>query len=377
MAKSAFRISMLLGVSGLFLGACKPTGLSSSRGAPVWSPKGGLSFPNAKRDPAPAPAGHAQGGGGSSETFRAPSASDADATTYESTPLSENTKGLLNTQAFNTHLAGLAETSQSDCALRVREGLEKLFGAPIGGQGDAYEYDAETLTKFASRKGLAYNNFSPDHTPPFQDYDVRVLQPTPGGSEFGHIEIFYQGRWYSDFPQNASLWDSSRGRYSTMKIYRLAEAGGVAMFLRRGLELAGAWLIPSAQAAEGDSKKVKARRSETAAARDKAGAAWKVVEDVRGEVPSYLLYREKAGKSELVTSDSEAFFFLLNKASELAPVSELADDFMNRWIKRDGKDSVQKQVRQITGLIEVQRDAYARAGLELPTRYNLLVPNKN
>jgi hypothetical protein len=368
---------MVLGVSGLLLGACKPTGLSSSRGAPVWNPKGGLSFPNAKRDSTPAQAGHAQGGSGSSESFRAPSTSNTDATTYESTPLSENTKGLLNTQAFNNHLAGLSESSQSDCALRVREGLEKLFGAPIGGQGHAYEYNAETLNKFASRKGLAYNNFSPDHTPPFQDYDVRVLQPTPGGSEYGHIEIFYQGRWYSDFPQNSSLWDSSRGRYSTMKIYRLAEAGGIAMFLRRGLEIAGAWLIPSANAAEGDSKKIKTRRSEVALAPDKVGSKWKIIEDVRGEVPSYLLYREKAGKSELVTSDSEAFFFLLNKASELAPVSELADDFVSRWIKRDGKDSVQKQVSQITGLIEIQRDAYVRAGLELPTRYNLLVPNKN
>jgi hypothetical protein len=334
-----------------------------------------MSLPDGKREPAAST--HTQGGGGLPESFKAPATSEADAATFETLPLSENTKSLLNTEAFEAHLAGLSKTSQSDCALLVRKGLEKLFGAFIGGQGHAYQFNVATLNKFASKKGLAYTTFSSDQTPPFQDYDVQVSQPKRGRSTYGHIEIFYKGRWYSDFPQNNSLWYSSPERYSTMKIYRLSEAGGIAMFLRRGFEIASAWIIPTANAAEGDSKKIKASRSEVANAQDKAGASWKVIEDVRGEVPTYLLYREKAGKSELVVSDSEAFFFLLYKAPELAPINDLADRFVDRWVKQDGKDSVQNKISQIRGLIEIQRDAYVRAGFELPTRYNLLVPNKN
>lgn len=385
MANSSYRSYLHFVALGLVLMACKPVGLSGSKRRIAVGPKGNrvVILGGSARAPSasthlsdrPVPSNQESGDQEASLPLSS-SLVDADAAAYESVPLDEETKELLNIPAFERNLAGLSRKSRKRCARYVRYSLEKLFGANIGGQGDAYEYNAAVLNKFASKKGLLYEDFSSEQTPPFQDFDVRVSQPKKGGSTWGHIEIFYEGRWYSDFKQSRSLWDNDEdgSYYSSMKIYRLGKASPVSLMMEN-LEILASWIVPSAFA-ETVHKEEAPLRSVAAEARDQAGVEWKVEKIVAGEVPEFELYRSAAGKKTLVSRSAESFFLLLGEAASAVPATELANDFIQKWVARDGREAVQKRISKFTGLVEIQRDAYVRSGFELPVNYNLITPKK-
>ena len=369
MTRTSFGPSLGLLICCILVGGCKPTGTSSRArevAASAYIDEG-----------APSSSSHQGAASASGNLSVEMPTTQHDGGSYESIPLSDNIKPLLDIASFEAHVQGLADTSGGDCALGVREGLEKLFGNPIGGQGDAWQYNKDVLDKFASKKGLYYADVDRNSTPPFQDFDVQVLQPTEGGSEFGHVEVFYKGRWYSDFKQDMSLADSSRQNYSTIQVFRLSGGLGVAMFIRREMLTLINWLIPSASA---DSKKSKSkapvRRKTLAEISDKTLKSWRVVESWNGEIPTYLLYRQ-AKTTELVATNSEGFFLLLNAAPDASPVESLADDFLKRRSEQHGRATLQAEILDTKGLLEIQRDAYVRAGYELPKKYNLILIDKN
>jgi|GEM_PF-4898719 len=384
MANSSYRAYLQFVALGLIFAACEPIGVSgSSKAHRGGNFKTGSHFiPPQRNARAPAAESHQaplskqEAGDEDPATQSRSSAPEAEASSYESVPLDAETTELLNVAAFERSLNNLPSRSRSKCALYVRYGLEKLFGAKIGGQGDAYQYNVATLNKFASKKGLRYQDFSGGQTPPFQDFDVRVSQPKRGGSRWGHIEMFYKGRWYSDFKQRRSLWDNDEdgSYYSSMKIYRLGKPATLSLLIEH-IEMIADWIVPSAFAEPSHPEEAPVR-SVAAEARDKAGVEWKIEKIVAGEVPKFELYRSTAGKKILVSTDEESFFLLLNAAASSVPVDSLADNFIKKWIARDGKDAAQKRVSKFTGLLEVQRDAYVRAGFELPVNYNLIMPKK-
>ncbi|MEO5666793.1 MAG: hypothetical protein ABIR96_01905 [Bdellovibrionota bacterium] len=365
---------------GLLVGGCEPVGISKSsvRQSPSRHSGGVTPVEGGGSSRSSPTSSHGGGRTRSSQEPEGIAPQEAqDGGTYESIPIDDRTKAKLDIAGFERGLAKLSEHSGGQCAEGTRKSLENLFDNHIGGQGHADQWSVTSLNNFAEKKGLHYSEVPPN-TAAFQDFDVRMMQPNKAvqGSVHGHVEIFYKGRWYSDFKETQSQWDANRTRYRDMTIFRLGDGSGIAMYLRRGFENFAALLLPSAWAEEKKSKPAESSLDLIATTQDKAGTTWKVAAPKNTDAMTYMLYRNKP-QHEVVASDSEGFFLLLNKAPGAAPVAALGDDFMRRWVVRDGKASVQKQILEITGLIEVQRDAYVRNGFELPKKYSLIIPKKN
>ncbi|CAI9084740.1 hypothetical protein A7K93_04545 [Candidatus Methylacidiphilum fumarolicum] len=128
------------------------------------------------------------------------------------TPLGPNGV-IINKKEFESSLPKRRKTSGGMCARVVRTCIEKLIGRPLDRKDYAKEY-GEALVK----TGL-YREQSPNSQP--RDFDVHILYPRKK-SHYGHMEIYYKGKWYSDFYQQASLWQLWPKEYSKVKLYRLA-----------------------------------------------------------------------------------------------------------------------------------------------------------
>jgi hypothetical protein len=383
----SYRLSFVFVASGLALTACQPIGTTYRQHG---HPHRGTAYyraeqsDNSERSASDAPVhGNSSAAGASrapsrERSFESPTQTQAEPESFSSTPLPPEVKERLNLSGFTRHLGNLYSRSRDVCAKYVRMGLETLFGTQIGGQGHAKDYTAETLNRFAKKQGLKYSAIAESTTPPYQDFDVRVSQNKPGGSKYGHIEIFYQGRWYSDFAQSNSLKNEMPWRYSSSKTYRLGIASNIAKLLE---SLGISWLVPEAVAQSGlprtESTEAHALEKKLmASAKDALGNEWKLVEESQGEVPTYVLYKVTAKDAKEVSRLDGAPFTLLQDADASVPALALADDLMRRWEKRDGRDEVQKSLRESTGLGEFQRDTYVRNGFELPKNYDLIVPAK-
>ncbi|GEM_PF-2857902 len=120
---------------------------------------------------------------------------------------------VVNKKEFESYLPKRRKTSGGMCARVVRTCIEKLIGRPLDRKDYAKEY-GEVLVK----TGL-YREQPPNSQP--RDFDVHILYPRKK-SHYGHMEIYYKGKWYSDFYQKASLWQLWPKEYSKVKLYRLA-----------------------------------------------------------------------------------------------------------------------------------------------------------
>ncbi|WP_048810311.1 hypothetical protein [Candidatus Methylacidiphilum infernorum] len=120
---------------------------------------------------------------------------------------------LINKKEFEAALPKKKKCSRGLCARVVRTCIEKLIGRPLERRDYAKEY-GEVLVKTGFYREV------PAHLQP-RDFDVHILYPRKR-SHYGHMEIFYKGRWYSDFYQPASLWQLWPKEYHRIRLYRLA-----------------------------------------------------------------------------------------------------------------------------------------------------------
>lgn len=164
-----------------------------------------------------------------------------DPNTPERSPLDAKGLGKLNEEGLKRRLESMTTQGSNSCARGVRQSLNELFGKhPDYGDSDnnrfkkgsinAKEYDERILsqweTESAKYKKMSDSNFNG----PFSNFDVRVLKPSGSCSSeavnnYGHIEFYYNGKWYSDFAQgNYSGWDSNNQTncYASQSVYRLS-----------------------------------------------------------------------------------------------------------------------------------------------------------
>ena len=154
---------------------------------------------------------------------------------------------VLNEEAFAQHLLALGNDSHNKCAQGVRESLNVLFGKNTDYGLDSHnngkpakDFNEAHLGKW--RKGNScFKEAYHDNKDSYQNYDVRVLLPKNEIKEnkqpfeiYGHIELYYNGNWYSDFNQGGSIWDNevayakgdpSKNHYGSSKLYRLSNCG--------------------------------------------------------------------------------------------------------------------------------------------------------
>ncbi|CAB4243461.1 exported protein of unknown function [Methylacidimicrobium sp. AP8] len=121
-----------------------------------------------------------------------------------SIPVSPNPRAFVQALPKQKHSRGM-------CARAVRMAVEKLTGRKLERRDYAKEYGVPLL------KTGCYRRISANVVP--KNYDVRILLPRKR-SHYGHIEVFYQGHWYSDFRQPGSLWNVWPKEYAGIQHYR-------------------------------------------------------------------------------------------------------------------------------------------------------------
>ncbi len=130
-----------------------------------------------------------------------------------------------NAKAFERALPSHRH-SHGMCARAVRVAVEELTGRKLERRDYAKEYGDPLL------KTGCYVRTSANVMP--RNYDVRILLPRRQ-NHYGHIEIFYRGRWYSDFRQPASLWTVWPKEYSRIQHYRFVTQTSDTPSVRRAL----------------------------------------------------------------------------------------------------------------------------------------------
>jgi hypothetical protein len=141
-------------------------------------------------------------------------------------------RGKVCSAELRHHYNNFSVVSTSSCAKGVRQSLNVLFGKyedygeskPKGTH--ALSYNENVLAKWQTKT----QHFIPIPDPgkKYKDFDIRVMQPLPTCSNkdaaiYGHIELYYNGTWYSDFKQAGSAWENNHKSkcYKSMTIYRL------------------------------------------------------------------------------------------------------------------------------------------------------------
>ena len=144
------------------------------------------------------------------------------------------TFGNLNEDAFRKRLQEMTVEGKNGCAKGVRQSLNVLFGKsadygdidPGGPRSiNAKEYNEKILQKWQTADSR-YTEVSEEKK--IKNYDIRVLRPSancknpnPMLRKYGHIEIFFENKWYSDHVQPGSILDYEPTCFSSKSLYRL------------------------------------------------------------------------------------------------------------------------------------------------------------
>ena len=124
----------------------------------------------------------------------------------------------LDNDAFKSRLNSLGPNSTMLCAKGVRKSLNALFGHGPENGPNAKDYDQDFLQNWKTETSC-YKKTSDNGSP--QNYDIHVLEGS-ASPNFGHIEIYYEGRWYSDFQQETSLWNGGTNGFDKKRLYRFS-----------------------------------------------------------------------------------------------------------------------------------------------------------
>lgn len=283
----------------------------------------------------------------------------------------------LQVESFERGLANVMPKSSGNCALGVKLLLNRLFGCGPEGGRPAKKYDEKALRGWRTEDSC-YSLFEQIPPPGVElqpkDFDIRVLQPTKkwikADHPWGHMEIYYQGSWYSDFKQRSSLWES--GNYSKYSGFRLGECASVGWLEGALKQLWALVSIPEAVAGE----------EGTAPSRDLvtvASGSWRLIDRSRGESVVYVLQKVEGAKKTDVDEDQESPFMVLERnAKALGKAgSALAQAYVADLVRSEGRETVQEIVSGLPELTPLQKEAYLKQGFKLHPRYKLVFPSKD
>jgi hypothetical protein len=259
------------------------------------------------------------------------------------------------------------------CAAGVRETLNALFGKNVPSGPDAKDYDEEILAKW--RTSNACYKPAEDFGIAFQNFDIRVLKPRDS-RESGHIEIFYEGKWYSDFIQDASLWAGGNGKYIAKSLYRLSPCAPRALF-RELIHWIASCLLSSAHAqnmARASAKPSTRPAKLLAEAQDSNKVKWLIKDVAIGEGSKYVLYKVQVNGEVAVLENLNSIYSLIHSIEDKKLQIALATNSLNKWIESDGKEEVQKYILNSEAFTDIQREVYVEAGFKLPKDYIIYKP---
>jgi len=124
----------------------------------------------------------------------------------------------LDDNAFKARLNSLGSNSTMLCAKGVRKSLNALFGRGPENGPNAKDYDQDFLQNWRTESSC-YKESADNGSP--QNYDIHVLEGR-ASPDYGHIEIYFDGHWYSDFQQDTSLWNDGTNDFDKKRLYRFS-----------------------------------------------------------------------------------------------------------------------------------------------------------
>ena len=277
----------------------------------------------------------------------------------------------LNIKDFEAALNALPNKSQHACARLVRLNLTTLFNGihidhwPV----PAKDYDIDVLKQW-NNASSCYHLQDPDTREPFLNFDVRVLEKADKNA-FGHIEIYYNGTWYSDFKQRTSEWNS--GRYINKNLYRLSKCSQSSFIKHQLLELIKSHILQEANAEDTintASKMLVAQKQDSSFTKEfllAQSGEWSIKEIEVREGSDYFLYK----KGVVVSQDSNNIFSLIHDIKDKKLQMDLAKDSIKKQIKTNGREAVQKLILRLEAFTELQKNLYIQEGFKLPAKYSI------
>lgn len=296
---------------------------------------------------------------------------------YKTRPAPSSATANLNIKAFQKRLKNMKSKSGKYYAAGVRESLNALMPKNMGGGPNAKEWNTGTLNRWAPP---CYSQ-THDSNPEYQNFDVKVLPPTAnGGSVHGHVEMFYNGVWYSDFRQTRS-GSANIKRYKPGRVYRMQASCNKSASSQIDKDVwTSLWdLVMNSAVAKSN------KTSEDMIPSPKkillklviklGNTDWELVEFSKNQGYGYELHRIQKGARLLVGQDGLSAFSLLDQFSsnKSIPSREIAKAFFADWVKSAGKKEVQEAILGAREMTMLQKDTYVDAGFKLPAEYIISV----
>ncbi len=268
---------------------------------------------------------------------------------------------------IKNRLKNYATRGKRKCAKGVRNILNALFNKNVDSGPPAKKYNQSFLSQWKTANSC-YKE-SPDNGSTFKNYDIRVLKPK-NPKEAGHIEIYLDGTWYSDFKQRISLWNGGNSKYSQKTLYRFSNCK-TAMLNLHYIHLIAQHFLSEAMA---EDKEIE--DDETAFPSKVVllaeSAEWMIKEVFADQGSDFILYKKGNAKEEIkISVDSNSIYSLIYDIKDKNLQVALAKDALKNWIKRDGRSEVQKSILSFEALTALQRDTYLKSGLNLPKKYSI------
>lgn len=270
----------------------------------------------------------------------------------------------LNVNDFANRLNNLSYDSGGYCARGVRKSLNILFGHGPGGGPPAKEYDQAFLSNW--RKGNSCFKKARD-TADFQNYDIRVLEPKDS-NHAGHIEIYFDGKWYSDFQQELSLWNNGVSKYKSKTFFRLSDCSRRTSFIKAFLKALGEGLLSESCANTpnitfGEDKPITAPDLLLAEAKE-----WQIKEVTVNQGFHYILFNGE----EIITRDSNSPFILIDKIQDESLRKALVKDTLDKWIQNEGRTKVQDYILELEVMTALQKESLTDLGFSIPLNIEIL-----
>jgi hypothetical protein len=277
-----------------------------------------------------------------------------------------------NVNGFRNRVTNLPTRSSGKCAAGVRQSLNKLFNKNIGSGPDAKKYGPVALGQWTKGSGSCFAE-TKDTGVPFADYDIRVMTPK-NKSEAGHIEIYFEGTWYSDFKQRISLWNGGDSKYSSRKLYRYSDCRNANIKMNM-LDLLSSAFISEACAADVPDKKVVDENTPFPAKEVllAESSEWVIKDVYLNQGSDYVLFRKdmKTKKEVMVSKDSNSIHSLIHSITNKDLQTKLTIDALKKWIQKEGKEEVQKRILELEAMTNLQKEIYLKEGFKLPTKFTI------
>jgi hypothetical protein len=277
-----------------------------------------------------------------------------------------------NVDGFRNRLLNLPKSSSRNCASGVRQSLNKLFNKNVGSGPDAKKYGPVILNQWTKGSGSCFAE-AKDTGTPFSDFDVRVMTPK-NISEAGHIEIYFEGTWYSDFKQRISLWNGGDSKYSSRILYRYSDCRAAHIRINMFEVLSNA-LISEACAADGPNKEVVDENTPFPAKEVLLAESgeWIIKDVYANQGSDYALFKKdaKTKKEIMVSKDSNSIHSLIHSITDKSLQEKLTADALKKWVTKEGKTEVQKRIMELEAMTTLQKDYYVKEGFKLPEKYTI------